>query len=906
MNQAVEMNLRWETTGLNSGLNFTARTVDDGSFSTLMDIVEPQNIVDNLSFNPVDPTLFNGFGQYLFQIPASTNVEYTVDFETLYVGTGSGSSSVVPVSTLYLYRFISYNPTSNKVFADELDATVVFAYDDLPGGVFSNGLQGTLPNNLSNFYYFLSYEPIIQINTFAKSMVFQISSSPKLLPVTIELNKEMSCEKKQIDYITDINKMFNLVVVDHPFIEKTLIIEPVVNYIGKGETIDWTDKIDYDSIQTLFPTTTVINGSLFFANQKDQDFVNDEYNKKSNLIFGQQIVDLGEEYRNQTLDMNQKMLAQNTDYYLNASGNTNVAIPCYFIAKEVENDGQSFFQYNPFRSLPRVSFLGVPIPSGNTGQPAVYTRTVGSNVPFSIFGLNPVGDFMNFNRLTTYPFALTGFSHYITYDASSEFDSDELIYPTLDTQYDRYYKDYIEDLISPENKIYKAKIYLSPWDLSQLFYNEKIIIKNAFFRINKVSNYSLLEPGLADIELVKLTKDYTNTPRLCFDLVNCQDGCDIIHTHTDLVFPIWAFEGKVVSITTSFSDTGIQTIQKYKVIRTQCRDDVEYQKVWLTNSREVYEDYFVFYNYQIFDDCDDQTQDYVLDVSDETSPSHSPYSDCYSYEITNTGSTISTFEFIQCNGTPASWTLSPAASVVYCGLYGSFQGVGFSFCLDDTIPCVNPSPVPTNTPTQTPTQTPSSSPIPSPTTTPTITPTPSPTNGFECILYEIVVGGPEAPAVVSYTDCNGSEGNTSTFSEGTYYLCAEPIPDFISGGGTITAIGNCEGPLFSPTPTPSVTSSQTPTLTPTITPTITPTNTTTPTTTPTPTKSSAFCKQNVVLDVSQIGWVDITYCLGPNDSVYLPLLGLNTISSCVQNGSITSATTLTTAIFTIYDGGISC
>jgi hypothetical protein len=905
MNQAQEMDLNWKTTGLNSGLNFTGRTVDDGSFTTLMDIVEPQNIVDNLSFNPIDPTLFNGFGQYLFQIPSSPSVEYMVNFETLYVGTGSGSSSVIPVSTLKLYRFVSYNPISGQVFADEVDSTVVFAYDDLPGGIFQNTLQGTLPNNLSNFYYFLSYEPVFPTNTFPFSMEFKITSSPKLLPYTIELNKEMGCDKKQIDFITDINRYFNLVVVDHPFKEKTLIIEPLVNYIGKGETLDWTDKIDYNSIQSLFPTTTLINGSLFLANLKDQDFINSEYNKKSNLIFGQEIVDLGEEYKNQTIDLSQKMLGQNTDYYLNASGNTNVSIPCYFIAKEQENEGQSFFQYTPFRSLPRVSFLGVPIPSGNTGHPAVYTRTVGSNVPFSIFGLNPVGDFMNFNRLTTYPMALTGFSHYLTYDASTTFTDDELVYPELDTQYDRYYRDYIEDLISPDNKIYTAKAYLNPWELSQLYYNEKILIKNAFFRINKITNYSLVEPSLCDLELVKLTRDYTPTPKLCYDLVNCQDGCDIIHTNTDLVFPIWAFENKVVRITTSFDENGNQTTKLYKVIRTQCRDDVEYQKVWFTNVREEYEDYFVFYNYQIYDDCESVDADYTLDIINQTDPEYTQPSVCYSYVITNLLNTPNTFTFTQCDGTPSSWTLGASSSIGYCGLYGSFQGEGFDFCLDDTTICENPSPVPTNTPSSTPTSTPSSTPIPSPTRTPTNTPTPSPTEGFECILYRLDIGI-EAPSIISYTSCSGAEGQQNTYDSGVYFLCAQPIPEFIQGGGTITAVGNCEGPTYSPTPTPSFTSTSTPSPTPTITPTNTSTPTSTSTPTPTPTKSANFCKRNIIVNVSQIGWVNFNYCLGSSDSVYLPLTGLNTITQCIEPSSLVGSSTLSPAVFTIYDGGIPC
>jgi hypothetical protein len=101
-------------------------------------------------------------------------------------------------------------------------------------------------------------------------------------------------------------------------------------------------------------------------------------------------------------------------------------------------------------------------------------------------------------------------------------------------------------------------------------------------------------------------------------------------------------------------------------------------------------------------------------------------------------------------------------------------------------------------------------------------------------------------------------------------------------------------------------STSTPTPTQTLTPTITTTPTKTSTPTPTPSKTQGFCKQNVVLDVSVPGWVQANYCGGPLDFFYVPQVGLNTLNSCLEYSTITSASTLTTAVFTIYDGGVSC
>jgi hypothetical protein len=235
-------------------------------------------------------------------------------------------------------------------------------------------------------------------------------STPKVLPYTIELYKEMACDQKQIEFIQNINKTFNLVVVEHPTKTKTLIIEPMIDYIGKGELLDWTDKVDYDGTQNIYPTTNLINGTIFAANKADKDYINTEYTKRSNKIFGQNQFDLDIDYKNQTTNLTQT-LGQNTDYYLNATGSTNIALPCYFITKENNNNGISTFEYRPFRSIPRQTFMSVSIPTGNTSSNPFFYRYAGSNNPFTVIGLTSMGTFPNYNRNTTYPFAIDGFSH---------------------------------------------------------------------------------------------------------------------------------------------------------------------------------------------------------------------------------------------------------------------------------------------------------------------------------------------------------------------------------------------------------------------------------------------------------------------------------------------------------------
>jgi hypothetical protein len=721
-------------------------------------------IFDTLDFNPInlanypnDGTAFSTTGpyglsamtDYVFAIPQSyTNDQFIkVEFTWSWSGTPDPFGTGIIGGSISVWNMYQSSLNGSFVSGTIEDLEYINIDNTFSPQTGSGAFTVRLcPYNMFNQtgFYFVAFDNFVgdlDITSVKISMAVKSQS----LPFNIELNKEMGCTNKQIEFIQDVNRMFNLVVIPHPIKPKTLIIEPIVDWIGKGETLDWTSKVDYNSPQTLRPTTSIINGSIFASNKIDKDFVNTQFNTKSNKIYGQNIFDLGIDYKNEFTNLTQQ-LGQNTDYYLNASGMTNIALPCYFVLKEGNKAGQATFEYRPFRSLPRMVFKSVPIPSGNTKQQGYFLREYDQDYSFCITypsgnNYNPtdcyqMGTMPNINRLTTYPFAISGFSHYITYDASLTFTPDELIYPDADNQYDRYYRDYIEDLTSEENKIYGCKMYLQPWEVAQLYSNEVIFIKNAKFRINKITNLSLIEPGLCDVELVKLTRDYTPTPVLFYDLIECGNECNIIHSNTDLNYLLWAFgtpnpnttgttEGKYVELITQFGPGLNKTVKRFKVIQTEYNPNYTYQNVYF-NSRTSnilsggYLQKQVYYDYVMYDSCTTTTPSYIFDIID-TSTGSTQSCECVTMDVTNTAATRASFTFTTCSGTTSSWTLDPSSGVTVCGCYGSFTTTGFTYCPDlSGLPCTA-TPLPTPTPT--PALSPTSTPVPSP--TPTITPSPT-------------------------------------------------------------------------------------------------------------------------------------------------------------------------------------
>jgi len=739
-------------------------------------------VQENLGFNPMSYSAYsattltqNEIENYMFALPQSNGASYT--FEAKIKATSLAPFGTFPFvysgGTFQLWKYLQ----NTTPLLAELIATINYPVNLAAAGIT---VQTTLTGTTTSAgqiegtdLYFLTYTKTSGLPFNVVEASFKITSSPVVLPFNIELYKEMSCDQKQIDFIQNINRTFNLVVVEHPTKTKTLIIEPMVDYVGKGELLDWTEKVDYDATQNIYPTTNLINGTIFASNKADKDYINTEYTNRSNKTFGQNQFDLNIDYKNQTTNLTQT-LGQNTDYYLNASGDTNIALPCYFITKENNNNGISTFEYRPFRSIPRQTFMSVSIPTGNTRTNPFFYRYAGTNVPFTIIGFRSMGTFPNFNRNTTYPFAIDDFSHYTIYDSSNTFTQDEIVYPTLENQYDRYYKDYVEDLTDDENKIYQVSMYLTPWEVSNLYFNETIIIKNTKFRINKISGLSLLTPGMCNVELVKLTRDYKPTPVLFYDLISCDDECDVIHTNTDLIYPIWAFEGQYVALSSSACTFDItinwNRCPKYKVVRTEYNETYTYETPYFQKYRTQTFDYYINWDYAVYNSCSATTPTFKLEpFKNETIL---PFTgDCVSMTITNTSDVPKTFSFKYCDGVDGTWTLDPSSAITICGLYSSFQTSGFSYCITGFTPCVSWTPLPTPTPTNTPGLSPSPTRTPQPTPglspTPSITPsiTPSTNNCRINTTLNITETG-----YIKYTLCDGTQQYQFINTLGTYTI----------------------------------------------------------------------------------------------------------------------------------------
>lgn len=540
---------------------------------------------------------------------------------------------------------------------------------------------------------------------------------------------------KQIDFITSVNRYFNLVVVPNPDKPDELIVEPIIDYYGKGDVLDWTTKIDHLQPKGIKPTTTIINGTLLYNFQLDQDYANQNYRAASNRIFGTNKINLGIDYKNQNTSFD-LIFSSPIDITIESSYANMLTLSSFSKINQKDSGGKPILNFLPLKILPRMVFRGLTLPNENWGFVS------GATTQYQKWYSNQYGNtqaydhFTNINRFTTYPFNYNDFSHYINWRGSDQttIQPAEFAFVAEDL-YDIYYKDYIEDLISLENKIYTAKIYLYPCDVKQLRFDEKIIIDNNYFRINKISNFNLLEPAIADIELIKFTRDYEGHRIKYYDLYSCSGGTTY-HSNSDLNYNLYAYIGNYVTL----YDDNLNYLGCYSVSGGTYNAGYTYQHFYLTSG-------YTSTGVGVYDDC------------------------------ACTGRTA--FTIIQeTPGITPTPSITPSPTVT---------------------PGLSPSPTRTVTPTLTPsptvTPTPGLSPTPTPSVTATLTQTPSRTPAI-CQCIEAQTFDP-AGFTIGYYDCNGVAAQyviPGTDIGLQFSFCGSGPLTTIAGSGVALETGiNCVG-----------------------------------------------------------------------------------------------------------------
>jgi hypothetical protein len=295
---------------------------------------------------------------------------------------------------------------------------------------------------------------------------------------------------KQVDFVKDILAMHAAVLIPSRSIPNEVTIFPIADYLATGDTLNWTQKMDIEKDLTLSPTTDIQKRNFLWSYKNGGDRFSKLFTDNGRtygeykILNGYSVAEGAPVNEFVTGALNVRLTAESTPAaYVNGS---NIPIPKFI------NDKDEFVAPN-LRFLFLADIASLPIYDDNIND--VSTGDVNIFNHYSSVNAS-VGDYdLNFNpetplhAITTNPFR---------------------------NLFNEYWREYLNGLYNPEARILEAYFALELSDILTFQYNDRIFIKDSYWRIIEISDYKV---GLNESTKVKLIK-----------LVEPAPDCELIPT----------------------------------------------------------------------------------------------------------------------------------------------------------------------------------------------------------------------------------------------------------------------------------------------------------------------------------------------------------------------------------------
>ena len=382
---------------------------------------------------------------------------YTGQFPFYDAISGSYSLNTPKIQSAYS----SWSPTTiadNYIPEGAIVEPYIFAYNS---SILSWGGTITLRNDAGG-----SFNTLFKSNSITKPYFGNAIDWAANAPI-------MKCS----EFISSIFKMFNLVVIADDINPKLLSFIPIQEYLAQGNTKDWSNKLDISKDITLMSTADFQSQQNLWTYKPSTDYINSLYNSQGDRVYGRLLL-IDPENDFATKEQKTELMFSPTPLAL-------IKGTDYPIPKFINNTGQYV----------------------NSGAKILYKSD--STLVINLF---------NNDAATIVSETLDIFSHYTTAiptisDEDLNFGQEIPLHPIESTPwqtlYARYWNDYIADIYAPDARILEGFFALEFADIYQFKFNDKIFIKDAYWRILEISDYVV---GMQDSVKVKLIKVVSATP----------------------------------------------------------------------------------------------------------------------------------------------------------------------------------------------------------------------------------------------------------------------------------------------------------------------------------------------------------------------------------------------------------
>jgi len=281
-------------------------------------------------------------------------------------------------------------------------------------------------------------------------------------------------DMKQIDFITSIQKMFNLVFVADKTLPNTLKIEPMVEYIASGNTLDWSQKLDLSKDIMYSPTTDLQKAKFSFTYASDSDFFNSVYTDNGRVYGRYEVTEADFEVINEFATGEEKVELAFASTPSAPVENTDVVVPKFLNA-----EGQ-FVQPKP-RILYYFADFFVNMfdeVSGDVVQTAVKCLNNYSTMNATVSDSD-----LNF---------------------APEIPPHTIVANPYNNLYNRWWRNYYRELFDGQARILEGMFALTLNDIFSFQFSDKIWIIDSWWRVLEIQGYVVGEQDMTKVKLIRV------------------------------------------------------------------------------------------------------------------------------------------------------------------------------------------------------------------------------------------------------------------------------------------------------------------------------------------------------------------------------------------------------------------
>jgi hypothetical protein len=295
--------------------------------------------------------------------------------------------------------------------------------------------------------------------------------------ITYSLNAP---DMKQIDFVTDVIKMHNCAIVADRAVPSKIYIVPQNSYLGSGNVLDWTSKLDISKDVTIGSTTDLQKAKFQFTYTAGEDILSKQYRNVERIYGDYEAIGYTINPNTAPSDFaigDQKITLVTRSTPSGVVNGNGYVMPMFL------NDSVQFVAPGP-RCLYEAGEYAVQLYDDST------TTVVNTNVPV----LN--------NYSEVFP-SIDNFD----LNWSPEVPPHPIDGNPYNNLFNLYWRTYMNALYSPEARMMEASFALSLKDILTFQFSDKIWIQDSYWRIIEVSDYKVGDVESTKVKLLKFLED---------------------------------------------------------------------------------------------------------------------------------------------------------------------------------------------------------------------------------------------------------------------------------------------------------------------------------------------------------------------------------------------------------------